>query len=182
MSITAGDIAYLQSCYPRAAITPLTAQQEQFVLYILRGMAPTQAARGAGYKSPSSTAGQLMQMDKIQAVLAHLRSEEMDSIKVTRDQLTLMLFEAHRKSATATEEITAVRELGKMHGLYEPDKVQTQNLHLHKVEQLERMDEDDLVKLAGADDFHLPPAENHLPPPDAQLPSPETHDSTNEAL
>jgi len=155
MSITAGDIAYLQSCYPHADITPLTAQQEQFVLYVLRGFTPPQAAKAAGYKSHTHSARSLMELDKVQAILSHLRSEELDNIKVTRDKLTIMLFEAHRKSATATEEITAVRELGKMHGLYEPEKVQTQSLHLHKVEQLERLDDAELVKLAGAEDFTL---------------------------
>ena len=157
MSITAGDIAYLQSCYPHADITPLTAQQEQFVLYVLRGFTPSQAAKAAGYKSYNQSGSSLMKMDKIQAILGHLRSEELDNIKVTRDKLTIMLFEAHRKSATATEEITAVRELGKMHGLYEPEKVQTQSMHYHKVEQLERLDDSELVKLAGADDIALPP-------------------------
>jgi len=157
MSITAGDIAYLQSCYPHADITPLTAQQEQFVLYALRGLTPSQAAKAAGYKSHAHSGRSLMAQEKIQALLGHLRSEELDNIKVTRDKLTIMLFEAHRKSATSTEEIAAVRELGKMHGLYEPEKVQTQSLHLHKVEQLERLDDAELVKLAGADDFVLPP-------------------------
>ena len=145
--ITAGDIAYLQSCYPHAQISPLSVQQEQFVLYVLRGLTPTQSAKAAGYAHPSTEGSRLMGLDKISLLLQHFRDEELSAIKVTRDNLTVMLYEAHRKSANSTEEIAAIRELGKMHGVYEAEK--TESVQIHKVEQLERLDDAELIKLAA---------------------------------
>jgi phage terminase small subunit len=137
--------AYLHSSYAYAGIDPLTNQQEQFVLGLLRGLRPASAARSAGYSQPAETSYSLLTNSKIKAILTHLKNEEFENIKVNRDQLTMMLFEAHSKSATATEEIAAVREIGKMHGLYEPEKVQSLNVNSN----LENMADEDLVKLAN---------------------------------
>ncbi len=80
--------------------------------------------------------------------------QELD-LEVTRNQLNLLLLEAHKKSATATEEVAAIRELGKINGLYEkvePDI--TINIQ-HNVHKLEVMSDAELLKLAGREETLL---------------------------
>ena len=151
--VTDADISYLQSVYPYAGIVPLTTQQENFVLHYMKGQSVAAAERAAGY---SSGAGKrLLAEERVQHVITYLREKEFADIRVTRETLTQMLFEAHGKAATATEEINAVKELGKMHDLYEDAKHKgnTTNVLIDKrvtnVRQIERATEADLMLLAG---------------------------------
>jgi len=45
-----------------------------------------------------------------------------------------------------------------MNGLYEPEKIQTQNVTYHKVEQLEQLSDEELMAMAGEDDIDLLPS------------------------
>jgi phage terminase small subunit len=151
--VTDADISYLQSVYPYAGIMPLTTQQENFVLHYMKGQSVAAAERAAGYTS--GTGKRLLAQENIQHVITYLREKEFSDVRVTRETLTQMLFEAHSKAATATEEINAVKELGKMHDLYESDKHRgnTTNVLIDKrvtnVRQIERATEEDLLALAG---------------------------------
>ena len=74
-----------------------------------------------------------------------------------------MIFEAHGKSATATEELNAIDKLAKLHALYPGSpgsggssvnvNVVTGNgssVEISNTKQLERMSDEELLKLAGA--------------------------------
>ena len=69
-----------------------------------------------------------------------------------------MYLEAHRKSAKSTEEKKVVDSLCKLHWLFTPDNATQININDDKVEQLERLSDDDLVKLAGESSSYLEPA------------------------
>lgn len=72
--------------------------------------------------------------------------------EITKNQLNLLLLEAHKKSANATEEVAAIRELGKINGLYErtePDITINIQQNVHKLEVLS---DAELLKLAGRDE------------------------------
>jgi len=72
--------------------------------------------------------------------------------EITKNQLNLLLLEAHKKSATATEEVAAIRELGKINGLYEktePDITINIQQNVHKLEVLS---DAELLRLAGRDE------------------------------
>ena len=69
-----------------------------------------------------------------------------------------MYLEAHRKSATATEEKNVVDSLCKLHGLFMPENATQININVDKVQQLERLSDAELLKLAGADTKYLEPA------------------------
>jgi len=151
--VSDSEIAYLQSLYPLADIPALTGQQEQFLMHYLRGQSIAAAERAAGYAPGRGKT--LLAKESVQHILKHLRDKEFKDIRVDREVLTQMLFEAHQKSANATEEVMAIRELGKMHDLYEDAKHKgnTTNVLIDKsvtnIKQIERASEDELMKIAG---------------------------------
>lgn len=153
--ITKTDLADLQSLYPYAGFEKgFTRQQEQFILHYVKGQSATAAARAAGY-SGSGTA--LLNDERIQRAIELLREKTLGEIRISRDMLNGMLLEAHAKSATATEEINAIRELGKMNGLYEADKQKASPVQINigsqvsNVKQIERLSDKELLELAGDD-------------------------------
>lgn len=182
--ITNGEIVELQALYPYLEIRPLTKQMEHAVLLFIRGMSITAAARGAGYNDTRQLK-KWLDSEEGEAVMGYVRDKHLESVNVTREQLTRMLFEAHAKAATATEEIAAIREIGKMNDLYENEKrkgavnVQinnTQNITNEK--QLERMSTEELLQLAGP---KLPGAlGNHIY--EGELAEPPLHDNYDEDL
>lgn len=126
----------------------ITHQEEAFVTAVARGIPPSTAAETAGY--PRAKAAKLLQEPRVAEALA-LAREAMAArlgLAVTRDNLTLMLFEAHRRAGTATEEIAAIREIGKLNGLYAPDTVVHQHTNYTRVEQLEGLPEEELLAMA----------------------------------
>jgi len=159
------DLVELQSLYPLAKFDAgFSAQQEQFLLYYSKGMSPAAAATAAGYKNPE-TGTQLLRDERIQIALRLLREKVHQEIRISRDMLNGMLLDSHSRAATVTEEIMAVRELGKMNGLYESDKhrgttvnVNVGGNHVHNHKELERMDDKQLLELAG-EDIVLSPSE-----------------------
>ena len=70
-------------------------------------------------------------------------------VKVTRNQLNVLLLAAHRKSATATEEVAAIRELGKLNGLYEAEKPDVTINIQQNIQKLEVLSDEELLRLAG---------------------------------
>lgn len=150
--VTAADISTIQSLYPWLEIRPLTSQQEQFLMYHLRGMSVAEASRAVGYTSPD-TGRRLLAEDRVKVILEYMREREFADVRVSLETLTAMLFEAHRKAATATEEIAAIRELGKLHALYPEIRkggdVNIQINHNNPTEkQLARMSTEELLRLA----------------------------------
>ena len=150
------DIAHLHSLYPYAGIDAgFSAQQEQFILQFMKGMTPAAAARAVGM---SPARGQeMLRQERVVRVIELLREREFADVRITRDMLNGLLIEAHSKAANATEEINAVKELGKMNGLYESDKQKGALVQVNvgsqvkNVKQLEKMDEAQLLELAEQD-------------------------------
>ena len=87
-----------------------------------------------------------------------LRNEMREEVKFDKNTATSMYLEAHRKSATATEEKNVVDSLCKLHGLFMPENATQININVDKVQQLERLSDAELLKLAGADTKYLEPA------------------------
>lgn len=114
------ELARIQTAYPLLDVDPLTSQEEQFVLFKSRGLSPVVAARAAGY-TPQQGA-ELMTEPNIIAMIDYMAAVNNREVSITKDMLNVMLLEAHRKSATSTEEIMAVRELGKINDLYPTEK------------------------------------------------------------
>jgi len=133
----------------------LTKQQEQFVRFYLLGYSTTEAGKQAGYSQANSS--KLVNNAVIQRTLTYFREKEFDRIAVTRESITKLFFEAHRKSGSSTEEVAALREIAKMHGLYEPQKIQTISVNINSERHIEAATDADLLKLAGLGDTHFNP-------------------------
>jgi len=133
----------------------LTRQQEQFVRFYLLGYSSQEAASNAGLDKYRGA--QLLKSPVIQRTLTHFRNMEFEAVAVTRESITKLFFEAHRKSGTSTEEVAALREIAKMHGLYEPQKIQTISVNINSERHIEAATDADLLKLAGLGDTHFDP-------------------------
>lgn len=130
----------------------LTSQEHDFCKKIAQGLPWEKAARETGM--PKKDAATLLARGDIQNTLAVLKNkvDEYLNITVTTDLLNSMLFEAHATAATSTEKISAVRELGKMNGLYAPEKKEVDITTTQKISQLETMSDAELVRRAN---YHL---------------------------
>lgn len=160
--LTQADIARIREAYPDLNVEPLTSQQERAALGVCRGLSVAQSARSVGM-TPLEIAD-LKENESFLTTVDYLKNVkygiEQTEIVITRDTISLMFLEAHRKAATATEEISATRELAKLHDLYldaQRKSGVTVNINpadITSEKQLESMDDGDLIELTG-DDFRL---------------------------
>lgn len=72
-------------------------------------------------------------------------------VAINRTLITAMLAEAYDMAETANEVVNVAKELGKLHGLYEPEKTVTLNVKGDISKQLSRMTNEELVSLMNAD-------------------------------
>jgi hypothetical protein len=162
MLVTDSDIAYLRSLYPYLDIKPLSTQQEQYLLLHMRGMSNAEASRAAGY-TDTRTGNRLLAREDVQVMIEYLRDKTLGDLRVDVETLTVMLFEAHRKSATSTEEVNAIRELGRLHALYPEQQLKAaaanittiNQINVTNTKQLARMSDAELMELAQSADSGL---------------------------
>ena len=134
----------------------LTMQQEKLVSLISSGMTVAAAGRGAGYASPS-TAYQASKVPSVQQAIAYFRQEMREEVKFTNSHAHMMYMEAYNVSANATEMKNTTDSLVKLHGLVAPDNTAQININVNGTKQLERMTDEDLLKIAGKDLDYLEP-------------------------
>ena len=152
------DRMELQSHYPYAGVklSELSVQEERLILYFLRGMSKAAAGRAAGYRNQDSVYD-IFKKPKINQAIEYLREEMREEVKFDKNTATQLYLEAHRKSATATEEKNVVDSLCKLHGLFAPENATQVNINVDKIQQLERLPDSELLKLAGVDTQYLEP-------------------------
>jgi len=152
------DRAELQSHYPYmdVKLNELSVQEERLILFHLRGMTKAAAGRAAGY-ADAEHVYKIFKKPVVQKALTHLRNEFKEAIKFDKHQATSMYLEAHRKSATSTEEKNVVDSLCKLHGLFAPDSATQININVDSIEQLEKLPDSELLKIAGVDNQYLIP-------------------------
>ena len=143
--------------YMGLKLNELSIQEERLVLFYLKGMSKAAAGRAAGYQNMENVYA-IFKKEPVQKAITYLRKEMVEECKFDKNTATNLYFEAHRKSANATEEKNIVDSLCKLHGLFIPDNATQININLDKVEQLERLSDDELVKLAGKAAAYLEPA------------------------
>lgn len=134
----------------------LTMQQEKLVSLISSGMSIAAAGRGAGYAS-SATAYQAHNVPAVQQALQWYRDEMRETVKYTQQNAHMMYMEAYTSSANATEMKNTTDSLVKLHGLAAPDNATQVNININGTKQLERMTDEELLKIAGKDLDYLEP-------------------------
>ncbi|MBH0050706.1 MULTISPECIES: hypothetical protein [unclassified Pseudoalteromonas] len=144
----------LSGSYASLGIGRLTAQEETYVQRRTQGINPSAAARAAGFRYPARAVAEMAQREDITLAISYMREMQRQvavqagALEFTRDDATALYLEAHAKSATAMEEIRAVDSLVKLHGLATPDRVE---INVTNRGQMENMDDEQLLKLAGQD-------------------------------
>lgn len=134
----------------------LTMQQEKFVSLIISGMSIAAAGRGAGYASPD-TAYAAHKLPLVQKAIEYFRAEMRETVKFERENAHMMYMEAYNTSANATEMKNTTDSLVKLHGLATPDNATQVNININGTKQLERMSDEDLLKIAGKNMDYLEP-------------------------
>lgn len=158
MQVTEEERIELQSHYPYAGVklSELSVQEERLILFHLRGLTKAAAGRAAGYRNLDHVY-EVFKKPKIQKAIEYLREEMREEVKFDRNTATTMYLEAHRKSATATEEKNVVDSLCKLHGLFAPEQATQVNINVDKIQQLERLPDAELLRIAGVDTSYLEP-------------------------
>jgi hypothetical protein len=147
-----------QSLMPYMGISrgSLTMQQEKLVSLIASGMSTAAAGRGAGYSSPQA-AYAAAKVPSVQKALEYYREEMRETVKFTNQNAHMMYMEAYNASVNATEMKSTTDSLVKLHGLAAPENATQVNININGTKQLERMTDEDLLKIAGKDINYLEP-------------------------
>lgn len=150
--------AEFQSHMPYMGISrgELTMQQEKLVSLICSGMSVAAAGRGAGYATRNA-AYEAHQRPAVQKAIQYFREEMRESVKFTNENAHMMYMEAYNASANATEMKNTTDSLVKLHGLAAPENATQVNININGTKQLERMSDEDLLKIAGKDIDYLEP-------------------------
>ena len=134
----------------------LTMQQEKLVSLISSGMTIAAAGRGAGYTSRQA-AHAAAKLPSVQQAIDYFREEMREEVKFTNQNAHMMYMEAYNSSANATEMKNTTDSLVKLHGLAAPENATQVNININGTKQLERMTDEDLLKIAGKDLDYLEP-------------------------
>ncbi len=141
--------------YMGLTLSSLTVQQERLVLYMARGMTIAAAGRAAGYASYKNALEAAKNPSVVKA-LDYFREQMREEVKFTRSHAHQMYLDAYNAAATSTEMKNTVDSLVKLHGLAAPDNATQININVNTA-QMERMSDEDLLKLAGKDIDYLEP-------------------------
>lgn len=117
--------------------------------HICRGAPHSTAARAAGMTNGQAL--EALQRNEVAETVAAMRRRLDESLGevITRDFIGGMILDSHRRAATATEELTAARDLAKLYGLNAPERAVQVVYNVSRVEQLEHMSDEELVRIAG---------------------------------
>lgn len=106
----------LHSAKEMGLLPEISRQEVAFVTYVRQGLPFNTAARCAGMTAEHMLA--FTEDSRFHAAMQYSMERASSVLNVTRDMLNYMLMEAHACSANATEQIMAIRELGKLNDLY----------------------------------------------------------------
>lgn len=131
----------------------LTNRQRIYVDARLSGMNQMASAAAAG--STGANAGHKYEKNEVvQAALIARMQKVADEVDFSRKEAHDMLMQAYINADTAMEQIAAVREMIKLHGIAEPLKVEHKHSRGERL-SFDRMDIKQLMKLAEMEDFTL---------------------------
>lgn len=143
--------------YMGLSLGDLTVQQEKLVLYMARGMSIAAAGRAAGY-STQKASWEASKRPAVQKALEYFREQMREEVRYTRAHAHQMYLDAYQAAATSTEMKNTVDSLVKLHGLATPDNATQININVNtSTKQLERLTDEELLKLAGREIDYLEP-------------------------
>ena len=128
----------------------LTEQERMYVEAFLGGASKVASATAAGYSNPKNAATTTWNKPHVQEAVRNAKEIFANEVDFARRKAHDMLMEAHRGAADTIEQVTAIRELIKLHGVAAVEKKQLNVVHGGNV-SLSGMTDKELVKLAGYD-------------------------------
>ena len=134
----------------------LTVQEERLVQLITSGMSVAAAGRAAGYNNRNQ-ALEVSKRPKVAQAIDYFRRELAEEIKFTRRNAHTMYMDTWTSCANATEMKNTVDSLVKLHGLSTPEPTTQVNIQINGAKQLQRMSDEELLKIAGQDQDYLDP-------------------------
>jgi len=134
--------------------TKLTTKQQIYVDSRLSGMSITASAAAAGCANPSKNGAKFEKNENVRKEMVKRMDKISEEVDFGRKEAHDMLMQAFINADTAMEQIAAVREMIKLHGLAKPVPVTVEHQHQHLLE-LDRMPLEQLMKLADMEDLTL---------------------------
>lgn len=107
----------------------LTQAQSQYVEGVLDGKSRPQAAEEAGYAHPATIPNVIERSEAVRRAIQTARSELSSAAQMKRADVLLIFIDAvelARIAGDPTAMVAGGREIGKMLGLYEPEKKEIQ--------------------------------------------------------
>lgn len=149
---------------------PLTEKQKLYAVARARGESVPNAMAQAGYNEQVSYGYRLDKMPNVQALIRQEQALYAAAAQIDRKKVIDMQLEAYELARTMAEPATmvsAAREIGKICGLYEPQKVQinVSGSVQHEIHRFEAMSDAELLEVLSQG---LPAPEN----PTTALPGP----------
>ena len=120
-----------------------------YCFHLASGATPALAAKTVG--ATVIQASEWATDRDIKEVLRGLEEQQSVGMQMTRNKLSDLLLQSYYKAGTATEEVAALREIGKLQGLYAPETIEV-TTNISNTKQLEHMSAEDLARLARMDD------------------------------
>jgi phage terminase small subunit len=139
-----------------AFLEPLTERQRIYVESRLRGLSKMASATAAGISNPKHNAYQFEKRPAVREAIRAGMEALATEVMFTRKKAHDMLMDAHRNAASTTEQVFAIKELIKLHGVAAPEvkELRHQVTGSLKHEEVRQLSDTELLKLA-----QLPPSE-----------------------
>jgi transposase len=119
------------------ALEALDERERVFVEARLRGLNIRQASAAAGVTHQMGST--IEAREEVLQAMQRGRQISAEATGRTREQIDEMLMDAYRNATNTVEQVMAVRELAKLHGLYAPTTVKVD--HLHRLQNVKRAED-----------------------------------------
>lgn len=150
---------------------PLTEKAKLFVKYWAQGESVYAAAARAGYGDGATYAYRLIHYPQAKALYAQEKALYEQAAQMTRKKVMDMLVESYdmaKMCAEPSSMVAAAREIGKMCGYYEPQKIKIEHSLVDGAARMDRLTDEELLEVIR-NGGQLP----GTAPAQAQLPQPE---------
>jgi hypothetical protein len=132
-------------------LASLNPKERLYVAARAQGATPVQAAIAAGYAEPTQAAARNEQNLTVRTTLEYSLKLAARNAQITRDDVIAGFMDAVRMAATSGEMTQAWREIGKMIGAYEPQRIKVDHTHTLTMEQIANLNDNELAELAAID-------------------------------
>lgn len=129
----------------------LNPKERLYVAARAQGATPVQAAINAGYAEPTKSADRNEQNLTVRTAVEYSLKLAARQAQVTRDDVIAGFMDAVRMASSSAELTQAWREIGKMIGAYEPQRIKVDHTHTITMEQIAALNDNELAELAAID-------------------------------